>query len=302
MSNFPQSLQPRRIVFTGKQQVHIEPFELDPLKEHDVRVRSHFSLMSTGTENIVFNRMFDPGTNWDNWVKYPFYPGYATVGVVEAVGAKVTSVQPGDHVGFRQGHRSHAVVAEDGCYKIPKKLPFEQAAWFALAKITFIGAKAAQYQLGDSVLIIGAGPIGQMSLRWARAAGAASIIVVDALASRLALAKAGGATAVISASIDQAREQVLAANGGKLPRVVMDSTGNAVVFATALTLAANFGRVVIMGDTGTPPSNTSQAMSSTAASQSQGRTIFMSQPSGMTGPSRSSSSHWLPAGAFHWMG
>ncbi len=144
------------------------------------------------------------------------------------------------------------MVAADHCHPIPDNVPFEQAAWFALGKITFHGALAADYALGDSVLIIGAGPIGQMSIRWARAAGAAAIIVGDTASSRLPLAKAGGATALVEKPITEAREAVLAANGGKQPRVVIDSTGNATVFAGALALAARFGRVVVLGDTGAP--------------------------------------------------
>ena len=40
----------------------------------------------SGTETIVYSRKFDPNTHWDNWVRYPFYPGYASVGVVRSVG------------------------------------------------------------------------------------------------------------------------------------------------------------------------------------------------------------------------
>lgn len=246
----------RRLVFSGKQQVLIEPFDPGLPGKGQVRVQTHLSLMSTGTENIVFNRLFDPGTNWDNWVKYPFYPGYTSVGLVEAVGEGVDTLRVGDRVAFRFGHRSHAVGEAASCYPIPEGIPFEQAVWFALAKIAFHGAKAASYHLGDSVLIIGAGPIGQMSIRWAKAAGAAKILVVDTAAHRMPLAKAGGATATITAPIDQAREAILEAGGGKLPRVVNDSTGNAVVFAAALGLAADRGTVVILGDTGQPTKQT----------------------------------------------
>lgn len=242
----------KRIVFTGKQQVSLEAFEVNAPAKGELLVRTELSLMSTGTENIVFNRLFDPGTHFDNWVKYPFFPGYADVGVVETVGEGVEGFAPGDRVAFRAGHRSHAVQPADTFYKIPEGISFGSAVWFPLAKIAFHGAKVAQYQIGDSVLIIGAGPIGQMSTRWAAAAGAKTIIVVDAMESRLCFAKAGGATAVISAGIAEAREQILAANGGKLPRLVIDSTGNAAVFAAALGLAADFGRVVVLGDTGTP--------------------------------------------------
>ncbi|MDD5348647.1 MAG: zinc-binding dehydrogenase [Chthoniobacteraceae bacterium] len=246
------TLPAQRIVFTAKQQVSLESFEAGAPAQGELLIRTELSLMSTGTENIVFNRLFDPGTHFDKWVRYPFYPGYASVGTVLAVGADVSGFAAGDRVAFRVGHRSHAIAVAANCTKIPADLPFESAVWFPLAKIAFHGAKAARYRLGDSVLIIGAGPIGQMSTRWAAAAGAGAIVVVDAMESRLAFAKAGGATAVISAGIERAREQILEASGGRLPRVVIDSTGNAAVFAAALGLAADFGTVVVLGDTGTP--------------------------------------------------
>lgn len=250
------SLYAQRIIFTGKQQVLLESFDPGLPGAGQVLVRTHTSLMSTGTENIVFNQLYDPGTHWDKWVKYPFTPGYTSVGTISAVGDGVSTLKVGDRVAFRVGHRSHAVVSVDECYPIPADLPFEKAVWFSLAKIAFHGAKVARYQLGDTVLIIGAGPIGQMSLRWAGAAGAASILVVDAVANRMALAKAGGATATIAVPIEKARDAVLEAGGGRPPRVVIDSTGNAAVFSAALGLAADRGTVVILGDTGQPAKQT----------------------------------------------
>jgi threonine dehydrogenase-like Zn-dependent dehydrogenase len=242
----------QRLVFPAKQQVFLENFDLGTPGPGEVRVRTRFSLMSTGTENIVFNRLFEAGTGWDSWVKYPFYPGYAAVGTVEQLGAGVTTHAVGDSVAYRVPHRSGAVLSAGDCFPIPADVPFEAATWFPLAKIAFFGARAAEYVLGDSVLIIGAGPIGQMSVRWAHAAGAASIVVVDAVPDRMAVAKAGGATATITAPIDQAREPLLAALEGSLPRVVIDGTGHAGVFASSLGLAAERGRVVVLGDTGTP--------------------------------------------------
>jgi len=248
--------QPQRLVFPGKQQVLIEAFDPGKPGKGQVLIRTQLSLMSTGTENIVYNRLFDLGTHWDQWVKYPFYPGYTSVGIVESPGEGVTSLKAGDRVAFRQGHRSHAVVGEADCYPIPDGITFEQAAWFALAKITFIGARAADYRLGDTALVIGAGPIGQMSIRWAAAAGLNPIIAIDTAKARMPLALTGGATHVITAPITEAREEVLKAGNGKLPKFVIDSTGNAAVFAAALGLAADRGKVVIVGDTGSPASQT----------------------------------------------
>ena len=248
------SVQAERLVFPEKQRVVLESVQLAAPGKAEVRVRTHLSMMSTGTENIVFNRLFDAGTHWDHWVKYPFYPGYTSVGVVESVGAEVTALSAGDRVAFRTAHASHAVLAADRCHPIPSDMPFEQAVWFSLAKIAFQGARAARYKLGDSALVVGAGPIGQMSVRWARAAGAETVIVADPIQARLALAADGGATATISAPVAEARELVLKANRGRLPRVVIDSTGNAAVFAAALGLTADHGIVVVLGDTGQPGS------------------------------------------------
>ena len=254
MSSVPATINATRLVFPAKQQVHLESFQVSPPAKGEVLIRTEFSLMSTGTENIVFNRLFDPGTHWEDWVKYPFYPGYAAVGTVEASAS--SKFQTGDRVAARYSHQSHALVPENNAWHIPPGISLESAPWFALAKIAFHGALAAGYQLGDRVLIIGAGPIGQMSIRWAHAAGAAAVIAVDAVPDRLELARQGGATAVISAPADQAREQILAANEGQLPGIVIDTTGNAQVFGAALGLAARFGKVVILGDTGRPGGQT----------------------------------------------
>jgi len=248
--------QSQRIVFRGKQEVEIESFDLPKPDPAQVRIRCQCSLMSTGTENIVFNRLFDKGTHWDNWAKYPFYPGYAACGMIEEIGSEVQNLQVGDCVVYRSGHSSHTVTNANSCYPVPTGIPLEQAVWFALAKIAFHGANAAHYRLGDSVLIIGAGPIGQMSLRWARAAGAMTILVADPVDARASITMQGGASAYLASPAGEARDAILQANGDHLPDVVIDSTGHPAVFTAALDLAAPKGRVVVMGDTGQPARQT----------------------------------------------
>ena len=243
---------PQRLVFPAAQSVTLEPFDPGPPGPGQVRVRTQLSMMSTGTENIVFNRAFDPGTHWDQWVKYPFHPGYIAVGTVEAAGPDVADPAVGQRVAFRRPHASHTVLPAAECYPVPEGLPTERALWFALAKIAYHGALAARYRLGDEALVIGAGPVGQMSVRWARAAGAAFVGVLDQTADRLEAARRGGATFATTTPLAEAADTLRAANDGRLPRVVIDSTGNAAVFAAALGLAADGGTVVVLGDTGRP--------------------------------------------------
>lgn len=244
-----------RVVFPGANQVELEPFTLAAPAEDEVLVETICSLLSTGTETIVYARRFDAGTHWDKWVRYPFYPGYTSIGIVRAIGSAVGSLQIGQRVAFRIGHRSAALVKAALCYPVPEGVSSDAAVWFALAKIAGHGARAARLALGEPVAIIGAGPIGQMACRWALAGGAGAVAVVDVTESRLALAAAAGAIPVAASAVDGA-DAVVAALGGVRPRVVIDSTGNAAVLKGALGLVATEGTVVLLGDAGNPGSQT----------------------------------------------
>lgn len=241
-----------QIVFTGKSVGLVEDCGTPEPGEGEVLIETQYSLMSTGTENIVFNRLFEAGSHWDKWVKYPFYPGYANVGVVAKLGPGVKGLKCGEWVASRSRHSSQVVVAEKSCFRIPPGMDPKGATWFALAKISSMGARAAQYTMADNVLIIGAGPIGQMSVRWAHALGLACIICLDPQTKRLTFAQRGGAHLVLSEPLEACLDPILEATGGEGPRVVMDSTGNEKAFGPALSAARRFGRVVILGDTGTP--------------------------------------------------
>jgi threonine dehydrogenase-like Zn-dependent dehydrogenase len=155
-------------------------------------------------------------------------------------------------VAARIGHASAHIHPARLCTVVPDGIDLRDACWFALAKIALVGARVAEHGLGSSVLVIGAGPVGQMSVRWANAAGARRMVVVDPFRLRLELASHGGATAVVQQSFGADSEQVLEACGGAGPDIVIDATGNAEVFAEALRLVAYRGRVVVLGNTGMP--------------------------------------------------
>lgn len=244
-------MQRRQILFTGKSQLDLVTNDLQPIGPKQVLVRTEVSLMSTGTENICFNRLFAPGTHFDNWVKYPFEPGYCTVGIVEEIGEEVAEVKVGDRVGHRRGHASHHIIGEGGCFPVPVGIAPEQAVWFPLAHITHNGARCVGFKLGDNVAVIGAGLIGQMTLRWAIACGAEQTLILDAMPARLNIAEKGGATYTLGMSVFEAKEEVLRLMGGA-PDVVADATGYAPVFEAALGLVKNQGRILLIGDTGSP--------------------------------------------------
>ena len=241
----------KRVVFPERGRVVLEEFDAGDVGPAQVLVRTRWSLISSGTERTVLYARYDAGTHWESYGRFPSYPGYSAVGEIVAVGESVSEFSVGDLVATRIGHASHQVTDAVGCTRVPDDVDARDATWFAFAKIARMGAHVAEYGLGDRVLTIGAGMIGQMSVRWANAAGVASNVVVDSVAARLELAQRGGATATTTADVSD-RDGVLAVCGGVQPDVVVDATGNAAVFSAALQLVAFRGRVVLVGNTGAP--------------------------------------------------
>jgi 2-desacetyl-2-hydroxyethyl bacteriochlorophyllide A dehydrogenase len=243
----------KRIVFTAKQQLKVEEFASKvSLDAGEVRVRGICSIISTGTENIILNHLFDEGTHWDHYIKFPFCPGYSFVGEVTQCAPGVQRLKVGDRIVARSSHATEHVLSETQCHVVPPTVSSEDAAWFGLAKISFSGARAAKYVLGGRVLIIGGGPIGQLSARWALAAGAGKVVMVEPQNARLTLAKRAGVHVGINTNLLEGRSQIMDAFGGESPEYVMDTTGAAPVFSQALEICGQFGTVILLGDTGTP--------------------------------------------------
>lgn len=241
---------PKKIVFQGKGHVELVDFEPAPLEPDRLRVKTRVSLISTGTEGICFMRLFEPGTHWDDWVKYPFNTGYCCVVEVTEFGPEVEGWKTGDRAFLRQSHKSEHVVKSSQLFRIPAEVSDEQAMWSALSMIGSMVLPTGDMRLEDDVAIIGAGPIGQMALRWCVAAGC-NTIVCDPVQMRLDLAQKGGAHATFCGGVDDFAP-VVKDHFGVLPRIVIDTTGNAAVFAAAIPMVRDFGTLVLLGDTGTP--------------------------------------------------
>jgi L-gulonate 5-dehydrogenase len=104
------------------------------------------------------------------------------------------------------------------------------------------GAVTAQ----DQVAVFGAGPIGQAVLLAAVDRGA-RVLVVDRIASRLELASALGAEAVVDAAQTNPAEAIAAWTGGDGPGIVFDATGVPAVIRSIFDIVAASGRIVIVG-------------------------------------------------------
>jgi 2-desacetyl-2-hydroxyethyl bacteriochlorophyllide A dehydrogenase len=244
---------PKRIIFPEKGKVAFESFSPAKPGVEEVRVRTHYSLMSIGTETIILNQKYDADTHFARMFSFPqLKTGVQAIGEIELVGAEVDEFNPGDMIFMRQAHGSHQVLPASACSPVPHNIDLKEASWCGLAKTAFRAAWAGRFELGKDILIIGAGPVGQMAIRWASATGAKTIAVVDMAKGRLKHAVDGGATLVIDKDIAEAGKELQAINDGQGPSIVVDITGNPNVFKQALSIAGLYGKIIILGDTGYP--------------------------------------------------
>ena len=219
----------------------------------DIQVRTLYSLMSIGTETTILHQKYAPGTHYDRIFSFPqLKTGVQAIAEVESIGADVKDFQDGDRIFMRMAHGSHQVMPEALCSPVPDGIDLKSACWCGLAKTAYRAAWAGRFESGGSVLIIGAGPVGQMTIRWASAMGVSERVVADLSAMRLEHASCGGATRVLHGSIDEFADDISSMNNGEGPPLVVDTTGSPAVFSLALAAAGRFGKVLILGDSGFP--------------------------------------------------
>ena len=104
----------------------------------------------------------------------------------------------------------------------------------------------ARLEAGDTVLIVGAGPVGIAVALWCRFFGARHIVVSDLVGARAERAVDFGATAAIDASREDVSARVRQLSGGP-PQVVFDCAGVPGSFQLAIDYAPHDARVVIVG-------------------------------------------------------
>lgn len=97
--------------------------------------------------------------------------GYSAAGVVLECGASVQEFKPGDRVAAAVPHAACAVVGRNLCVRVPDSVSFEAAAYTSVAAIGMEGVRLARVSLGENVLVIGLGLVGQICVALLRAQG-----------------------------------------------------------------------------------------------------------------------------------
>jgi len=219
-------------------------------------------------------------------VKPPQIIGHEIAGEVVEVGEKIESFKAGDRVAigadvpcgvckfcrnglgnncsinyaigyqFPGGFAEYILLNETTVkygplHKIPDNLSFNEASLAEPLACCLNGYELANLKVGDSVVIIGAGPIGLMLVELAKNMGAGKIILSQRSKERLKIAKKFSADAFISALEENFVERVIEETGGEGADVVMVACANPSAQEEALKIVAHRGKVNFFG--GLPP-------------------------------------------------
>ena len=233
----------RRLISPGVRRIEVEEFQLPDMTDESVLVRNEYTAVSAGTEIYNWLHGAEPGEP----VTFPRTTGYCSMGVALEVGKEVKGIRPGDRVAAQGIHASHEAMNEL-VYPVPANAPSEDAAFLVMAAIALRGIRKARIQLGEAVVVLGLGIVGQLAASLARLAGAAPVIAIDLDAARLAKADERGADVTINPRetpglATRVRENC-PADGAD---VVIEATGKPAVYPQAVRLARTAGRMIALG-------------------------------------------------------
>lgn len=233
----------KRVVWPQRGQVEIEEFDIPEVRENQVLTKTIVSLISPGTERAFLLGLPNAVSS------YPQRPGYSNVGEVIEIGAGVTGIAVGDKVASPAGHSSHLLLSANNVFKVPDGLAEESAVFFNISAISLQGVRKARIELGEPVLVMGQGLIGQLALQLARLSGAFPAIAVDVAENRLKLALECGADFALNPKDADFENKLSEATKGKGPSVVIEATGSPEPVNTAFKLAGWCGRVILLAST-----------------------------------------------------
>jgi NADPH2:quinone reductase len=186
----------------------------------------------------------------------PLTPGNEAAGVVEAVGAEVTSVKPGDRVAYamnRGAYAEYTVVPAASLVPLPDSVDFETAAAAMLQGMTahYLTHSTFPLKKGDKALIhAAAGGAGRLVVQMAKMLGA-TVYGTAGTDAKAAIAREAGADEVIVYTREDFVAEVKRFTGGKGVDVVYDSVG-ASTFLKGLDILRPRGLMALFGQSSGP--------------------------------------------------
>jgi L-iditol 2-dehydrogenase len=261
-------------ILYGKEDLRVEHIPVPKYKADEVLV--HIKRVGICGSDIHY---YKEGRIGDFVVEQPMILGHESAGVVVAKGSDVTEFEIGNRVAIEPGipcmkcrhckegrynlcqditffatppvdgsFCEYVAFQKDYVFKLPESMSLEEGSMIEPLAVGLFAVKRAQQQLGDTVLILGSGTIGLMTLQAAKAAGAGYIIVADIDDKKLKFARDFGADLTVNTGdSEDAVESLKDAIGDREIDVVYDAVGIGATALQSVELARIGGKIIWIG-------------------------------------------------------
>ena len=269
-----QAYSNKAALMTAVKKIEIRDFPMPEYGADDVLVRPEF-IGVCGSDAHFFESGERKGKKFD----LPFILGHECGGVVVDTGKNVTHVRPGDKVCFdpqvtcgkceycRTGRynmcpdvifpsvppyngmlQTYISMPAKTAYRLPENVSTLEGALIEPLAVGLSAAKRGDVTLGDTVLILGSGCNGIVTIMACLSRGATKVIVSDLYENRLQKAKELGASAVIDASKEDTKERVMELTDGKGADIVFETAGSQATASRTIDYLKRGGVIVMVGN------------------------------------------------------
>ena len=272
-------------VLYGKEDLRLERTEIPSAEPGEIIVRV-VAALTCGTDLKVYRRGYHA-----RMLKPPMPFGHELAGIVSEVGSEVTRFKVGDRVvplnsapcdecyfcrrnqhnlcddllfnngAYAEYFRIPARIVEKNTLLVPEAVPLEHAALTEPLSCVIRGLEESGAQPGDSMIVIGAGPIGLMFIHAASLAGV-DVIAVVKRDDQIAAATLFGASKVVQISAEQTPDEIVVSVRAVTPEsrgadIVIEAVATPATWEQAVAMVRKGGTVNFFGG---PPSGTVVAL------------------------------------------
>jgi len=265
----------KAVRFYAPQDIRLEEVETPKIGPDEILVKVEIAL-TCGTDVKMYRRGHP-------LVKPPLIFGHEFAGVVAEVGRNVTRFKEGQRIvaansapcntcyfckigkpnlcerlletligfsvsgAYAEYVRVPASIVKQNTYELPNNVSFEEAALLEPLACVVNGNAEANIKIGDTVVVIGAGPIGLMHVQLAKISGAKNVICTDLREERLKIAAEVGADTLINASEEDQLKRVKDVTDGLGADVVIEAVGLPQTWELAVEMTRKAGRTILFG-------------------------------------------------------
>jgi L-iditol 2-dehydrogenase len=263
----------KAIFMTDLNKMEIREVEMPKIKETEALVKLGYVGVCGSDVHYL-----EHGSIGDFIVNGDFILGHECAGEVVELGDKVTNLKIGDKVALEPGYtcgqcefcktgkynlcpdveflatppyhgclKNYIAFPANMCFKLPDNITLKEGALVEPLAVGMHAASQGNVKLGDSVVILGAGCIGLVTLLACKAYGATDISVVDIMQKRLDYAIELGATRVINAKETDTVKVIDEMTNGNGVDVVIETAGSKITVQHTAHLVKRGGTIVLVG-------------------------------------------------------